>query len=200
MITIRGILAAFATWQLLLRWSKWPSFAQVAEDDSVSYQPPAQEFKIFTVCREAAAQVIQHVSWGNLRLGWLIAGMFFIFIVPRLALCCSKFECCRMLSVLQKLLEDILVIPLSIFDLGDHIFFKARFAKRPHVGRKLQRMWWDTQVFHSFSTEWPPYQVQQVVSWLFWLFDVFVSFISGYDKTLGKGLDGHKARPLNGWC
>lgn len=59
----------------------------------------------------------------NLRLGWLIAGMFFIFI-------------------------DILVIPLSIFDLGDHIFFK----------------------------------VQQVVSWLFWLFDVFVSFISGYDK------------------
>jgi hypothetical protein len=48
------------------------------------------------------------------------------------------------------------------------------------------------------STEWPPYQVQQVVSWLFWLFDVFVSFISGYDKTLGKGLDGHKARPLNG--
>lgn len=59
----------------------------------------------------------------NLRLGWLIAGMFFIFI-------------------------DILVIPLSIFDLGDHIFFK----------------------------------VQQVVSWLFWLFDVFVSFLSGYDK------------------
>ena len=71
-----------------------------------------------------------------MRLGWLIAGMFFIFIVPRLALCCSKFE-----WVLQKVLEDILVIPLSIFDLGDHIFFKARFAKRPHVGRKLQRMW-----------------------------------------------------------
>lgn len=28
-------------------------------------------------------------------------------------------------------------------------------------------------------------QVQQVVSWVFWLCDVGVSFVSGYDRTLG---------------
>ena len=66
--------------------------------------------------------------------------------------------------------EDILVIPLSVFDLGDHPFFKAASM---HVVR---------------LTGAGARQVQQLVSWLFWLLDVGVSFISGYDRILGKEL------------
>ncbi|CAK9008573.1 unnamed protein product [Durusdinium trenchii] len=110
----------------------WRTSLSTAKKSRASIVAPA-EVPRSSVKHHLGAEITDdyHERWqkmilspaSNLRLGWLILGMFFIFV-------------------------DILVIPLSIFDIGDHPFFK----------------------------------VQQLVSWLFWLCDVFVSFLSGFDR------------------
>ena len=67
-----------------------------------------------------------------------------------------------------------------------------------HPGHSFIHLWFGRSSFlqghwisapqNLFPSIWssnPAMQVQQVVSWVFWLCDVGVSFVSGYDRTLG---------------
>ena len=99
----------------------------------------------------------------NLRLGWLIAGMFFIFI-------------------------DILVIPLSIFDLGDHPFFK--------VQQVVSWVFWLCDVGVSFVSgydrngriEMRPVAVAKMYMKTMFPFDVFILSIDVVMFTLDASL------------
>lgn len=73
----------------------------------------------------------------------------------------------------------MVIIPLSIFDIGSHMFFKA------------------VSVLHSLCLGVAHLlQVQMVVSFVFWLCDMGVSFFSGFHELLGPLLH---SRPLSPW-